>query len=304
MGEPIIKIDPSPYENPFRVKQEGHVALVQEMMLLAGEAFSKWCYQRDIPLAYRSMSDIPGLPSYKEAYETYIRGAIEKYGQIPVGIGFKFLQTAGRGSMTTRPALHPSLGLETYTKCTSPLRRYGDMIAHWQAEAALREEARFGHNSLLSRTALSPKNHDYLPFNHPQMKNIISRLHPRESLISTSKQRSIRHWITQFMFRAHHFNEYPLPKTMQVMILRHTMHISSTTSQKTSPYYMAMWMEKGLVFKLRPEVSDRRQIEYGDIWEAEIDVVSPFYPDVILTPLRLVQRESDVLESLTKGVSR
>jgi hypothetical protein len=233
------------------------------------------------------MADVPGMPTYKQSYEQHIRGAIEKFGHIPVGVGFKFLQTAGRGAMTTKPARHPSLGLEYYTKCTSPLRRYGDMISHWQAEAALREEARSGHNSLISRTALSLKNYDYLPFNYPQMDNIISRLHPRESLISLSKSRSIRHWISHFMFRAHYFQEYPLPKTFKIVVLRQ----SQNQMAKLNSFCMVTWMDTGLVLKCASVDEKGNVLEFGDVWEAEIESVVPFYPDTIVKPLMLISKE-------------
>jgi exoribonuclease II len=36
------------------------------------------------------------------------------------------------------PARHSSLGLETYTQVTSPIRRYSDLLAHFQIKAHLR----------------------------------------------------------------------------------------------------------------------------------------------------------------------
>jgi hypothetical protein len=286
-GDPIIAVYPQPYENPFEAHQQDHTALVQEMMLLAGEAFSRWCHQRDIPLAYRSMSPLPGAATYQEAYDRHIKRAIDKVGHIPVGTGFRFLQNAGQGRMLTHPEPHPALGLQAYSKITSPLRRYGDMISHWQAEAALREEARYGHNSLLSRTALSPKRHDYLPFNHTQMQNIISRLQPRERLIGVSKNRSQGHWISQWFFRAFYFQEYPLPATMKVVILRESMK-GVMTARK---HVMCSWIDNGLIIKAEPEGPDGEAVQYGDIWEAEIKQVVPYYPDTIMKPLRLVHRE-------------
>jgi hypothetical protein len=283
-GDPIIAIYPQPYENPFRERGDGHESLVQEMMLLAGEAFARWCSLRDVPLAFRSMNIVPGQPSYKDAYDMHIKTAIDKHGYIPVGTGFRFIEQAGKGSMQTTAASHPSLGLDMYTKTTSPLRRYGDMIAHWQAEAALREEARSGHASLLTS-----KRHDYLPFTRPQMDNIISRLHPRERLLATSKQRSLRHWISHWFFRAHYFKEYPLPETLKVIIFSSAQVLTGARSSFT----IAAWMDTGLILKIRPEDAEGNLLKYGDVWEAEIETVVPYYPDTILRPLRLLHREEE-----------
>jgi hypothetical protein len=286
-GDPIIAIYPRPYENPFQALAGTKADnVVQEMMLLAGEVFGRWCQLRDIPLAYRSISTLPGEPSYKETYDTYIKTALDKHGYIPVGVGFRFNEKSGIGSMQTTPAPHFNLGLSMYTKITSPLRRYGDMIAHWQVEAALREEARAGHSNLLTT-----KRQDYLPFTHPQMENIISRLHPRERLLATSKQRSIRHWISHWFFRAHYFNEYPLPPTMKVIIMRSAQVLTGAKSS----FNMAAWMDTSLILKIRPQDMEGNMVQYGDIWEADIETVVPYYPDTILRPLKLLHREEEMM---------
>jgi RNB domain len=40
--------------------------------------------------------------------------------------------------MSTSPARHSSLALDTYTQVTSPIRRYTDLLAHFQIKAHLR----------------------------------------------------------------------------------------------------------------------------------------------------------------------
>ncbi len=43
-----------------------------------------------------------------------------------------------RGIATTHDALpHAGLGLPAYVQVTSPIRRYSDMLAHWQLKARL-----------------------------------------------------------------------------------------------------------------------------------------------------------------------
>ncbi|KIW09192.1 hypothetical protein, variant [Verruconis gallopava] len=281
-GDPIIAIYPRKFRNPFSDMSCGSDILVTEMMLLAGESFAKWCEQRGIPIMYRTMQSEPGGPSYHEAYAATILPSIEQHGHITIGAGFRFLQQAGKGMMMTTVSPHPNLGLDAYVKATSPLRRYGDMVVHWQVEAALREEALSGHSSLINS-----KREDYLPYSRSQIEKIIERLHPRERLIATSKQRSVRHWISHWFFRAHYFNEYPLPKTIQVVVLRQAQSLT-TTKQANN---LAAWIETGVNMKIRPQDADGNLLQFGDIWEAEIDAVVPYYPDTILRPLRLLYRE-------------
>ena len=43
-----------------------------------------------------------------------------------------------RGSLSIpQPAPHAGLGLPAYIQVTSPIRRYGDLIAHWQLKVGL-----------------------------------------------------------------------------------------------------------------------------------------------------------------------
>jgi hypothetical protein len=55
---------------------------------------------------------------------------------------FKLLPFISPGSVTTQPGRpHWMMGLTNgYTKVTSPLRRYLDIVAHWQLKAALLNE--------------------------------------------------------------------------------------------------------------------------------------------------------------------
>ncbi|MCX7898330.1 MAG: RNB domain-containing ribonuclease [Rhodocyclaceae bacterium] len=49
-------------------------------------------------------------------------------------------QSAGRARMSTSAAAHEGLGLDCYAWCTSPLRRYADLLNQWQLIAVLRQE--------------------------------------------------------------------------------------------------------------------------------------------------------------------
>jgi exoribonuclease-2 len=45
-----------------------------------------------------------------------------------------------RSEMSITPARHASLGLDSYTQVTSPIRRYSDLLTHFQIKAHLRGE--------------------------------------------------------------------------------------------------------------------------------------------------------------------
>jgi exoribonuclease-2 len=50
-------------------------------------------------------------------------------------------QTGGKVRMTTTPAPHQALGTSHYAWCTSPLRRYVDLVNQWQLLALVRGDA-------------------------------------------------------------------------------------------------------------------------------------------------------------------
>ena len=93
--------------------------MVREMMLLAGEGAAHFAFKHGIPFPYIS----------------------QEAAEIPAGISegfagqFRMLKCAHRRSVGITPAMHSGLGLALYTQVTSPLRRYGDLIAHEQLRA-------------------------------------------------------------------------------------------------------------------------------------------------------------------------
>lgn len=93
--------------------------MIREMMLLAGEGAAKFAFRNSIPFPYISQ-EAPELP-----------------GSVPDGLAGEF---ARRKCMKRRmvgliPSMHCSLGLSMYSQVTSPLRRYGDLLAHMQLRA-------------------------------------------------------------------------------------------------------------------------------------------------------------------------
>jgi exoribonuclease II len=103
--------------------------LVAEMMILAGEVGARYAQTHQIPLPFRSQPQ-PELPSEEELW------------QIPAGPprACAIRRCMPRSEMGITPSRHSGLGLELYTQVTSPIRRYSDLLAHFQIKAHLRGE--------------------------------------------------------------------------------------------------------------------------------------------------------------------
>jgi exoribonuclease-2 len=101
--------------------------LVAEMMILAGEVAGRYGQEHQIPLPFRGQPQ-PELPSEEELV------------QLPAGpVRFCAVRRCmPRSEMSITPIRHAGLALETYTQATSPIRRYTDLLTHFQIKAHLR----------------------------------------------------------------------------------------------------------------------------------------------------------------------
>ncbi len=96
--------------------------LVREAMLLTGEAVARFAIEKGIPLPFNTQEP-------PEATEIVPDGT-------PAGM-FALRRTMRRSQQKSTPAPHAGLGLQAYTQCTSPLRRYLDLVVHQQLRAYL-----------------------------------------------------------------------------------------------------------------------------------------------------------------------
>jgi hypothetical protein len=286
-GDPVIEIHPEPYKNWFDASGGSNSDhLVREMMILAGEVAGRFAEDRDVPIIYRGMQPNPyGKRTAKQYEQDVVQPAVEKYGIIPLHIGQQLVVHYGRSAISTDPIKHPLMGLNHYSKISSPLRRYGDMITHWQIEATLREEARIDGNK-------ASFNNTNLAFSKAQIGAMISSLQPRERLIMRAKQTCKLHWITQFYFRAHNFNELELPRRFNIVIDTHQPNHTGTTMGR---FTYGISLDNGVRVSIQPHKQREfwDTVKVGDVWEVELAEVRPYLVMIDVFPLRLVKREMD-----------
>jgi exoribonuclease-2 len=98
-------------------------ALVMDAMLMAGEAVAVLCRDQGIPIPYVTQpapdkveqpADLAGMYAYRRRFKP--------------------------SRLVGEPAPHFGLGLPVYTRATSPLRRYSDLLVHQQLRTWLRGE--------------------------------------------------------------------------------------------------------------------------------------------------------------------
>ncbi|KAK4552938.1 3'-5' RNA exonuclease complex component [Recurvomyces mirabilis] len=284
-GDPVIQMRTQGLSNWFAPVDDAVDVLVREMMLLACETAAAWCEERQIPAVFRGSLRRPDRVSPERYFEETLAPAVKasKNGEYPMHLGMKYLETFGQTGLSTKPFNHAILGMSHYGKVTSPLRRYGDMILHWQIEAALREEARTGRDLVTTNQEADRK---FLPFSKNVLDTIIVGLQPRESTIMRAKQHAEEFWISQLLFRAHHFGEAELPKTVKAWVYRIGSLDVTTASAMIVEWNVQSIMTKASV----PGNRHYEEARIGDLWECEIVSVDVFMRIPKLRALRLLDR--------------
>ena len=257
--------------------------LVRDLMVLAGEVGAQWCGERNIPISYRGTlrNPEPGLSPEQFKSET-IDPIVAKTGRAPPYLLRRYRSLIGKSADSTSPIEHVDLGLAAYSRVTSPLRRYADLLAHWQIEAALRHEAQTG-TSLIDR----PDNEQpYLPFPRAQVQSLVTRITWRQSLIRDASRSSRKHWTAQLFFRAFYFHEAPLPDTFEVAIL-HDISVGA------NPFEHGIITAYGVPCQIvaDPQTERAGGFVMGDLWEAKIARVDCYARVIHMQAVRLIRRD-------------
>jgi exoribonuclease-2 len=144
--------------------------LVAEMMILAGEIGAHYGQTNEIPLPFRSQIQ-PDLPPEQELL------------LLPPGpVRFCALRRCmPRSEMSVNPARHASLGLNGYSQVTSPIRRYTDLLAHFQIKAHLRG--------------------DKLPFSADELQELIYSISSSAYEATLVERQTNRYWALEYLRR-------------------------------------------------------------------------------------------------------
>jgi exoribonuclease-2 len=116
----------------------GSREMVTDCMLMAGEAVARFAEERGLAVPFA------GQP----APET-------RHCPDDLAGMYAFRRQLKPSQLSTQPEPHAGLGLARYTRATSPLRRYSDLLAHQQLRAWLAGRTPLGTDELSQRLAVS-----------------------------------------------------------------------------------------------------------------------------------------------------
>ena len=156
--------------------------LVAEMMILAGEVAGSYGKEHNLPLPFRGQPQ-PELPPDEEL------------SLLPAGpVRFCALRRCmPRSEMGITPVRHASLGLDSYIQVTSPIRRYTDLLAHFQIKAHLKD--------------------DPLPFSSEELQEILFSVTTSAYEATLVERQTNRYWGLEYLRRN-------ADRSWQVLVLR------------------------------------------------------------------------------------
>lgn len=204
--------------------------LVAEMMILAGEVAGKYAQEHNIPLPFRGQPQ-PELPPEEELL------------QLPPGPvrSCALRRCMPRSEIGIVPARHASLGLNTYIQVTSPIRRYTDLLAHFQLKAHLRG--------------------DSLPFSSTQLQEILYSIATSTQEATLVERQTNRYWALEYLRR--NANE-----VWQVLVLRWL--------REEENLGLILLEDLGLELPHRFE----RQVSLGDRLEVQVSRADPHRDEI------------------------
>lgn len=197
-GDPTISLRARRYPKftpLFELQQR--LDLATNCMELATESAGEWFRERGIPGCFFGCQYQEGFPASR--LNAIDRNESRKY---PVT------------RISSTPAPHVMLCKPSHLLWTSPLRRYPDLLAHWQINAFLQAEARGVQLN-------GDGSGDGLPFTKAMVDHFlahdISRLWLWVRYVSKMTK---DHWVFQALFRAFHFKEIDLPEVWDFRVTK------------------------------------------------------------------------------------
>lgn len=159
-------------------------ALVAECMIGAGRIASLFAQEHGIPMIYRALARPAGAAADK--YEALLDKRDPYQGSILYQDALirQLAQVTAQPMLT--PGVHWQLGIpehEGYVRATSPLRRYLDMLCHWQIKAALHPKS----------LGVKP------PFSMDDLKAMMMKQHLQEQARRRAGNTSILLWAMRYI---------------------------------------------------------------------------------------------------------
>ncbi|KAG0234606.1 hypothetical protein BGX31_004543 [Mortierella sp. GBA43] len=218
LGRPLIEITPYPLRSITEDGMQGPVdysqwqtphitcrldpafasparLMVAEYMVIAGRVAALFSQDHHLPTLFRNQK----LPDekHKASFTEMIRNKTDaKSGMMSLVDMLPLRPYIPGAEISTTPVGHWSMGvLDGYSKVTSPLRRYSDMLSHWQYKGLLLSKHQSSSSSSASVLSSTPV------FSLDTLTRLSSTIRDRERMLGMLEARSVRFWIAELLRR-------------------------------------------------------------------------------------------------------
>jgi hypothetical protein len=258
-------------------------AIVRNAMAVASEVAAKWCAERNLPIIYRVTPKHPDRPDPAEYFQEILSPSIRANGRPPLNIGLEYLRLLGSVQPSTVPGPHLAMGMDKYTRCTSPLRRFTDLLLHWQVEAAIRKEAELGRSIVGTEWC---ERDDWLPFSRADVEAMLPDIASKERSIANTSADGMSTWTIQLLIRAWHGKEAKLPETFQFFVRSVVEQADEALEQRVSGILTDFGINAEFTV---PPWMDAADIKLGDVFETKIYSLDSYYRRVKMEVVRKIR---------------
>ncbi|KAI1382147.1 RNB-domain-containing protein [Hypoxylon crocopeplum] len=273
-GDPSIRITYS---------QRSGTDLVENAMRLAGEVAAKWCHDRGIPIPFRSQPHAVQNAAHIQQYTRDVFYPLLRAGIRPDDNQWRQLRALiGSDEITTTAGPHFTLGVPMYTKATSPLRRFSDLIVHWQIEAAIVEQCR------REKSLIGNKDDSFLPFSRAQLDRLLPMIRVREKQArALSGGDGGDQWILQALVRAWRFGEAQVPDTFRFTVT----HVQG----RRAAVGRLNWFERPATLRSEAlnDALKMADVRVGDVYEVSLKNVNVHANQVLVEVLGILEKKTD-----------
>lgn len=282
----------------FMIKEETPAdILVSEMMVLAGELGATFCAKNEIPIPFRfqkppgessssqpkmdqavHISDPTKAPRIREQ-ETEQKQSQQSTKSTRNELDYDLARTyqqillSSQAEVGLTPSRHSALGLDIYTRATSPIRRYSDMIVHYQLNSFFKGER--------------------LPFSTERLLPIVERSFRSEQNIKELQRKSVLFWTRQFLNQ---------PQNASSTFSGVVVNVNIPLNNSSGMFFVHIFIDS-IAFIVRKRVI--RSLSLGqrvslvlkkvDAFDVEFDLLDDFVPEESEIP---VVRTSGSLDSI------
>lgn len=245
-GDPHISIAYSSQTSPI---------IVSSLMLLAGSVAAHYLSTRNIPAPFR-VQPVPDhlAPALRSLTTDVIYPSLAANRPPTAADARVFRALVGPADVSATARPHWSIGEDAYVKATSPLRRAGDLLVHWQVEAALLQEAEQGKVDVAA-----------LPFGREEMEDeVLPQLRVREHAAKMVDNRDgADQWMLQALVRGWKFGEAEVPGRMVFVV-------QNVVPKAVVKGVLRNWFDRGAVM----EIEDLGGVaRIGEVREGDVFVV-------------------------------